>query len=137
MIAVFADTSYFLAMLSPSDMAHNAARHWGDQRNVIITTTDFVLLELANALAGSRHRQLCPRYFSDLRRDSNTTISPLNSAWFEAGMQLYERRPDKAWSLTDCVSFLVMQERQMTDALTTDRHFEQAGFRALLRDTQS
>jgi hypothetical protein len=60
-----------------------------------------------------------------------TIIGP-DQYWFDAGMELYADRPDKDWSLTDCISFVVMQERGITDALTGDRHFEQAGFRALL-----
>ena len=52
---------------------------------------------------------------------------------FDAGVELYVRRPDKAWSLTDCISFVVMREHGMNEALTGDRHFEQAGFIALLK----
>ncbi len=53
--------------------------------------------------------------------------------WLERGVDLYARRPDKAWSLTDCISFVVMADRKLTEALTGDHHFEQAGFLALLK----
>jgi predicted nucleic acid-binding protein len=60
-------------------------------------------------------------------------IVPATMEWFERGMELYEGRPDKEWSLTDCISFAVMTERGVSDALTNDHHFEQAGFRILLK----
>jgi predicted nucleic acid-binding protein len=52
---------------------------------------------------------------------------------FDLGLSLFSRRTDKEWSLTDCISFAVMQQRNITDALTTDHHFKQAGYTALLR----
>jgi hypothetical protein len=71
---------------------------------------------------------------SELRADPDVELIPPDPALFELGIDLYSRRPDKAWSLTDCISFVVMTQRQITDALTGDHHFEQAGFRALLRE---
>ncbi len=58
---------------------------------------------------------------------------PATMEWFERGLELYERRPDKEWSVTDCISFAVMTERGVSEALTNDRHFEQAGFQILLK----
>lgn len=60
-------------------------------------------------------------------------VLPATPELFEAGLQLYQQRPDKEWALTDCISFHVMQERGLTNALAYDHHFEQAGFVALLR----
>lgn len=68
-----------------------------------------------------------------LREDPTVQVLPADQRSFDAGLDLYERRPDKEWSLTDCISFGVMREHGITQALTTDHHFEQAGFRALLR----
>jgi len=69
-----------------------------------------------------------------LEADPTVDIVPLLEPLYARGMQLYRARPDKEWGLTDCVSFLVMQDRGLTEALTTDEHFQQAGFRALLRE---
>jgi uncharacterized protein len=68
-----------------------------------------------------------------LESDPETEIIPPDPALFARGLDLFARRPDKAWSLTDCISFAVMSERGLTEALTGDHHFEQAGFRALRR----
>jgi uncharacterized protein len=62
----------------------------------------------------------------------NATIVPPTQTLFEQGIAYYAARADKDWSLTDCISFIVMAEQQITEALTGDHHFEQAGFRALL-----
>jgi hypothetical protein len=68
-----------------------------------------------------------------LRADANSTIVEANRAIFDAGFDLYSQRPDKDWSLTDCISFVVMNRLRLTEALTADRHFEQAGFKVLLK----
>nr|MBA2333413.1 nucleic acid-binding protein [Blastocatellia bacterium] len=67
-----------------------------------------------------------------MRDSARVTIVPLDSNLFDRGLRLMASRPDKNWSLTDCISFVVMKERSLSDALTADRHFEQAGFRALM-----
>jgi len=69
-----------------------------------------------------------------LETDPNVDILPVSEPLYARALQLYRERPDKEWGLTDCVSFLVMRDRRLTEALTTDEHFQQAGFRALLRD---
>lgn len=96
-----------------------------------MVTTAWVLTEVADAMAAPNDRRAfvtCLRY---LRSQTTTTIVPPTQDLFDEGMSLYERRPDKGWSLTDCMSFAVMQDHGITDALTGDRHFEQAGFRAM------
>jgi hypothetical protein len=70
---------------------------------------------------------------SRLRADPRVVVVPSSRDLFDRAMGLYRSRPDKDWSLTDCVSFVVMRERGITEALTGDHHFEQAGFRALLK----
>ena len=67
-----------------------------------------------------------------LRANPNITITAASAELFERGCRLYADRPDKDWSLTDCISFVVMEEKAITEALTADHHFEQAGFNALL-----
>lgn len=87
----------------------------------------------ADALTKSGQRGGFIQTIRVLRRNPMVTILPPTPKLFEAGIELYESRPDKDWSLTDCISFVVMAEREITEALTGDQHFEQAGLKALLR----
>ena len=134
MKSVFADTAYYLALLTPGDQYHVAAasRSLGVTARVVVT--GFVLLEVGNTLSGSRTRAAFPELVRELSNDPNTEVVPLSQELFEKGLSLYARRMDKAWSVTDCISFIVMEERGITEALTADAHFTQAGFRALLRE---
>jgi predicted nucleic acid-binding protein len=86
-------------------------------------------------LSGQKYRSAAAGLLEALNNDKMIEVIPVGEVLYEKGLQLYRDRIDKDWSLTDCISFLVMQDRRLTDALTTDRHFEQAGFRALLRAT--
>ena len=95
-------------------------------------TTAWVVTEVADAMASPVHRVDFARFFDALVRDPNVTTIPPSEELFLRGLQLYADRRDKEWSLTDCISFIVMQDEGLIDALTADRHFEQAGFRALL-----
>ena len=95
--------------------------------------TGKVLTEVADAICRPPDRAQFALLLDLLRSDPRTEIVPADQALFDRGADLYARRPDKAWSLTDCISFVVMSERVLTKALTGDHHFEQAGFRALLR----
>jgi predicted nucleic acid-binding protein len=96
-------------------------------------TTCWVLTEVADALSAPKNRQSALDLISSLRRNPAVEVLAPDLDLFERGLDLYARRADKAWSLTDCISFVVMSDRGLTDALTGDHHFEQAGFRALLR----
>jgi len=133
MKAVFADTSFYLAVLNPRDLAHAKALQVGERFHRPVLLTDFTLLELGNALSGAGQRELFSRLVSHLRAHPNVRIIPASRDLLDRGLELFSRRGDKEWSLTDCTSFVVMQEEGLTEALTTDHHFEQAGFRALLR----
>jgi predicted nucleic acid-binding protein len=93
-----------------------------------------VLLETANALARPAWRRLCVNLFESIEK-TGVEIIPLNDDLWRRGWELYCKRMDKAWSLTDCVSFVVMTDRGLMDALTTDDDFRQAGFRAVLQDS--
>lgn len=127
----FADTSYYIALLVREDDRHEVAVHWSRKARRIVLT-DCVTVELGSALARSRWRTLLPKLARELRSDPFVEIVPLSQTLLNAGLALYGERPDKEWSLTDCISFLVMEERSLSEALTTDHHFEQAGFKALL-----
>jgi predicted nucleic acid-binding protein len=98
-----------------------------------IVTTWFILLELGSALRQGADRQLFRELLSGLRVDSGTAIVPPSEELLEAGLELFNDRPDKTWSLTDCISFVVMQRLGLDRALTLDHHFEQAGFEVLLK----
>lgn len=133
MKAVFADTSFYLAVLNPRDAAHANAVEVGDRVERPVVLSDFILLELGNALSAVRERELFSRLVPHLRSHPNVRIIPASRDLLDRGFQLFSCRVDKAWSLTDCTSFVVMQEEGLTDALTTDHHFEQAGFTVLLQ----
>jgi predicted nucleic acid-binding protein len=130
---IFADTFYFLALLNQGDAAHQKARTVSEQLTNPILTTAWVLTEVADALATPNLRQVFLSLMENLRSDPSTTIVAPSHALFEQGLNFYAERPDKDWTLTDCISFVVMQQYGITEALTGDHHFEQAGFRALLR----
>jgi hypothetical protein len=133
MSEVFADTSFYIAFVNPRDGRHVAAMDFVQRFRGRSVTTEYVLVEVGNCLARSGDRSVFVDLMRDLRADRNTTILPANHALFEAGLAVYARRGDKAWSMTDCVSFVVMKQHRLTEGLTADHHFEQAGFKALLR----
>jgi uncharacterized protein len=130
---VFADTFYFLALLNSDDQAHKQAVAASTPLKWPLVTTYWVLTELGDALASSGHRMSFHNTIQTLRQNRMVTIVPSTIELFNAAVELYHDRPDKDWPLTDCVSFVVMKERGIAEALTGDRHFEQAGFTALLK----
>jgi predicted nucleic acid-binding protein len=133
MTRVFADSFYFFAILNPRDEAHQKALEFATHHEDPLVTTAWVLTELADGLAVTAHRAAFLQLVERLRADSENEIVPPTEELMARGISLYDARPDKRWSLTDCVSFLVMEDRKITQALTGDYHFEQAGFTALLR----
>lgn len=133
MSRLFADTFFFFAYLNTDDAAHREAEEYFDIFDGELVTTEWVLTELADGLAGTPDRQTFVDFHRALREDASVRIIPSSAELFAAAVDLYAQRSDKDWSLTDCISFVVMQREELTEALTGDRHFEQAGFRALLR----
>jgi len=133
MKTVFADTSYYLALVNALDEYHAVAYDFTQDYDGASVTTAWILLELANSLCRAVNRPLFVSLLWDLERDNRVLIVPPTQELFARGLELYIGRPDKNWSLTDCISFQVMEERALQDALTFDRHFEQAGFRMLLK----
>ena len=129
---VFADTAYWIALVVRQDQYHQRVQAWTPRITGRITTTAAVLLETANALSRPAWRASAVALIDHLRQRADVLIHPPEQALWERGWDLYRNRPDKGWSLTDCVSFIVMQDSGLTDALTTDEHFRQAGFRAVL-----
>jgi uncharacterized protein len=129
---VFADTSYYYALLSSRDIAHRESLHVSNSLRRSIMTTEFVLLELANAFSCSAQRRVIGQLIDQFRCNPRITIIPASSELFMQGISLYSQRQDKEWSLTDCISFIVMQEYNLTEVLTTDHHFTQAGLISLM-----
>jgi len=129
----FADTYFYLAVLNPRDAAYGRAVALSQELTGAIVTTEFVLLELADAMARPPDRESFVRFCEQLRADAQVEIVAASTQLWERGRELYADRPDKEWSLTDCISFVAMKDRGITVALTGDYHFEQAGFVALLK----
>ncbi len=133
MRTAFADTSFYAALANPRDPYHSAAKRAAKEFRDETVTTEYVLIELGNGLARSGDRPLFLDLLATLKADAGTTVPASAHELFERGVDMYGRRMDKDWSLTDCISFVVMRERGIAEALTTDHHFGQAGFRILLR----
>jgi len=130
---VFADTSYYVALLSDRDERHLSAVHWSETLLGQQVVTEYVLVELGSMFANVRDRHQFVPFVDHLLADAGTLFIPASTGLLRRGMALFASRPDKEWSLVDCISFVVMKERRLTDALTTDHHFVQADFKALLR----
>lgn len=133
MSAYFADTAFYLALLNRRDSLHQEALDLARSLDRPIVTTAWILTEVANWTAPPPMRQRFLQLLDALASDPSVLIVEHDEALYQRGLALYRSRTDKAWSLTDCVSFIVMQERNLHQALTADHHFEQAGFAALLR----
>ena len=131
MSAAFADTSFYLALLDERDPLHGRAVAESKANRALITT-EFIILELGNACGRAEDHADFLAVVAGMRASPRTSIIPLDSRLLQRGLDLLARRADKNWSLTDCISFVVMEEEGIQEALTTDRHFEQAGFKAQL-----
>ncbi len=135
MIKVFVDTAAWIALINVDDAFHQQAKRVRinlQQQKLKLVTTDFVLLEVADALALPKIRFQTIRFINRLKNLEGLQILPISQSLFDAGWELYSQRLDKDWGLTDCISFVIMQREGITLAFTCDRHFEQAGFTRLL-----
>lgn len=131
---VFADTHFYIALLSPKDADHlRALRFLATSDTLEFVTTTSVLGELGNAMCRPRQRVRFSRFLNTLRNDTRTRVIDTGRGLFWRGIDFFCRRLDKEWSLTDCISFTVMADEGITEALTGDHHFEQAGFVSLLK----
>jgi predicted nucleic acid-binding protein len=132
-MTLFADSFYFFALLNSSDNAHALAADFTKKFVGNLVTTAWVITELADGMSTLAQREAFIRFLDGLRQQPNMKLAPPDLALFDEGITLYRKRLDKEWSLTDCISFVVMQQEGITEALTGDHHFEQAGFRAILK----
>ena len=133
---IFADTGYWTAVLNPHDALHDKAKIVSTSLGTAqIVTSEMVLTELLNYFAerGTKLRSAAVELVRSVQANPNCHIVPLTSVLFTAAFNLYAARSDKRWSLTDCASFEIMKNEGINDALAHDKHFEQAGFAALLR----
>ena len=130
---VFADTVYYLALLNVRDELHGRSVALTPGFNDRLLTTTWVLTEVADALCRPAFRSTVVEFIAALQNDPQVAIVPASQELFDRGFDLFARRPDKEWSLTDCILFVVMNSHNLSDALTADHHFEQAGYTALLR----
>lgn len=135
----FIDASYLIALFNKDDQYHEAAKKWQPRYENAhqVISTEAVLVELGNSFAKTYYRLEIAEYIEGFLKasaigDSRIKIIPVNTNLLRRGLKLYSSRGDKAWGLTDCISFVVMKDENLTDALTADRHFVQAGFRAML-----
>lgn len=128
---LFADAFYFLALLNTRDQDHGLAVELGRSLTGTLVTTEAVLLEIGDGLAAPQDRRTTAAYIRRLWADPRVVVVPTDHELLERAVALYESRLDKDWGLTDCVSFVVMQDARIREALTADSHFEQAGFRIL------
>jgi predicted nucleic acid-binding protein len=127
----FVDTSYWLAVLNPRDAYHKLAIQI--PRPPRMVTTRGIQIEVMDALSSPRLRRLAVRFWQRTNSDPHLEIVGIENSLLSRAGSLFQKRPDKDWSFTDCISFVVMEERKITAALSNDRHFEQAGFQCLLR----
>jgi predicted nucleic acid-binding protein len=134
---VFADTFYWIALTNPRDSFHHRVLEFSRSlRPQSIVTTDEVLTELLTFSSADQQLRLeASLVVNDVLADDNVRVIPQTRQSFLAGFALYQARPDKGYSLTDCISMQTMRHSGLTDVLTNDRHFEQEGFRALFRDS--
>jgi uncharacterized protein len=130
---IFVDSGYFIALLNRRDQLHERAASWSKTLSGSLLTTEYVLWETVNRFSAPADRARIHDIVDDIQRDSRWQIAFASRDLFDGGLNWHRRHADKEWSLTDCVSFLVMHEAGITCALTHDHHFEQAGFEALLR----
>jgi uncharacterized protein len=135
MRTVLVDTAAWIALVNTRDELHSRAeKTMTDLRNsnVALVTTEFVLLEVANALCTSAWRGKAVKLIEGLRTLPDLQIIQADTSLLADGWQLYRSRLDKEWSLTDCVSMTTMKTEGIQQAFTSDHHFEQAGFVKLL-----
>ena len=131
----FVDTAAWIALANTRDSLHARAREVFDQlweSDTRFLTSEFVLVELGNALSSTSLRKQTALFIRSLNRAPSIEIIPSSTSLFKQGLELFESRPDKDWGLVDCTSFVIMNERNLDVAFTEDRHFAQAGFTILL-----
>jgi predicted nucleic acid-binding protein len=124
----FMDSLALIAAINRRDQYHDAVAEYLKQYMGKFVTTEWVLMEATDALSEAYHRSAIVTAIRRMRTDSRYRIVPYDLGIYDAGFDLYSARPDKNWSLIDCISFVVMEQFNLADAMTEDHHFRQAGF---------
>ena len=133
---VFADACYWIAVVSPQDQWASAAEAAKEALgSVRLVTTDEALGEVLASLCsrGAKVRKAAARAVRAILADPNVDVAPQSRETFLNGLQLYEQRSDKEYSLVDCITMCVMRAKGITEVLTSDDHFSQEGLQALMR----
>ena len=131
---ILVDTGYLIALTDPVDSLHQRTLAWSATVRVPLLVTEYVLLETVNHFSAPMNRRRVHVVLQNVRSAADIwQVISASPALFKAGVQLHAAREDKEWTLTDCISFVVMGARNLTRALAYDHHFEQAGFEPLLR----
>lgn len=132
---LFLDTVFIQALLNKRDQYHIQARVFLPRVRVAasVWVTEAVLVEVGNALSAV-NRSAAVQFIQQCYNTTNLQVVTVDTPLLNRALQLYSERLDKTWGLTDCISFIMMWDRGLTDAVTADVHFVQAGFRALLRE---
>lgn len=129
----FIDTAFVQALYNHADAMHASARAWANRIDAAseLWTTEAILVEVGNALS-SVHRGAALAFIDHAYRAANVKVVSVDSTLLRRAIELYRQRQDKQWGMTDCISFLVMRDENLTEALTADKHFSQAGFVPLM-----
>ena len=130
---ILLDSGYLIALFMADDALHSRALSWSKCVQESVIVTEHVVCEAVNYLSEARTRQAAHVLVDYIKNDPACELIYASAELFRAGLILHRERPDKEWSLTDCISFHVMREREIKRALAYDHHFQQAGFEALLR----
>ena len=136
---IFVDTAAWLALANKNDLLHRPAVELHQEllsSGIYYVTTDYVLTEVANSLARPPHRKPLIRFLEAVFSSKNVTHLTITRERFLRAWQLYKSRHDKDWGLTDCTSFVIMEEHHLREAFTSDRHFQQAGYTCLLKSRE-
>lgn len=139
MRVLFADTCFLKALCDKEDSLHEKAKAIYDGLDgALLVTTDLVLVELLNFMAkyGSHARQFTLDFIDRLRSSGEADVIPFSSPNFHAALELYRKHSDKNWGLTDCDSICICRGRRINEVLTEDKGFDQAGLRAIMRDSR-
>ena len=132
----FVETYYLLALVNTKDKGHKLAIQHSRGLDSRLITTTWVLVEFADALRSVDFRVRAAKFLRGFEHQPFVEMVPPTREQFDRALDRFQNRADKAWSLIDCLSFLLMEERGIAEALTADHQFEQAGFRALMRQQE-
>lgn len=133
---LFLDTAFIQALLNPRDNYHEQAKKLFPRIRTAseVWITEAIFMEVGNALS-YLNRSGAIQFIQQCYRTENIKVVSVDTTLLMQALALYQSRPDKTWGLTDCISFVVMQQQDLTAVVTSDRHFIQAGFRALMKNT--